>query len=422
MDAGDALTQVRLKVEQGERINDEELLLLEAAAREEGTLLARMAVAHALVNNDLGREALDVVRVLNRDFPQTHVELLMLEARALVSLDRWNDAEPILRRAIELRPDDQEALKALAVFAMRRGEGARARAWMKGLLEKDPFDAEAQWIQAELDATQSEPVDMGVSLEGFTKALVKRLEARSTPHLVQKQQLLLKPPRQAVLRVDLASLYQSFVEGGRPLDASVEAMARELTERAVGLPVGKLPLLATVLPVVRDGAFLEHSEGALKREGPAGLWFFYALFDPDFVRYLPEGSLATHNLTLEEVDAAAWKNLDTRPADPGPIELVEGGLRLAPSPTGLWAVAKGDGHDAARILTRLQQAALEQKLGPQPWRLYLGLRELVLVCRGGDEKNVELISGLACAPDGIQGAWELREGRLVPLKEWTDVP
>jgi hypothetical protein len=97
-------------------------------------------------------------------------------------------------------------------------------------------------------------------------------------------------------------------------------------------------------------------------------------------------------------------------------------LRLASTPTGLWAVAKGDGHDAARVLTRLQQAALEQKLGPQPWRLYLGLRELVLVCRAGDEKNVELISKLACAPDGIQGAWELREGKLVPLKEWTDIP
>lgn len=421
MAAGDELERVRLKVQGGDRLTDAELELLREAAKREGTLTARMAVPHALVNNDRGREALDLVGALAREFPG-HPEVLMLKARALASLELWSDAEVVLREAALLRPDDQEVLKALAVLAMRRGEGDKARGAMKGLLERDPFDSEAQWIQGELDATIKEPLDVGVSLEGFTRALVARLEARSTPHLVQKERLLLKPPRQAVMRVDLRSLYQSFVEGGRPLDASVEAMARELTERAVGLPAGKLPLLATVLPVLRDGSFLENAFGALKREGPAGLWFFYALFDPEFMRYVPEGALATHHLTLDEVDAAAWKNLDARPADPGPIELVEAGLRLAQAPTGLWAVAKGDGHDGARVLTRLQQGALRQKVGPQPWRLYLGLRELVLVCSSSDALNVERIGKLAAAPDGIEGAWELREGKLKRLAEWADVP
>lgn len=421
MGAGDDLQRVRLKVQGGDRLSDAELELLERVARQEGTLQARMAVPHALVNNDRGREALELVASLGRDFPR-HPEVLMLKARALASLELWADAEVVLREAAQLRPDDQEILKALAVIALRGGEGDKARGAMKGLLERDPFDSEAQWIQGELDAAPSEPLDLGVSLDGFTRALVARLEARSTPHLVQRDRLLLKPPRQAVMRVDLRSLYQSFIEGGRPLDASVEAMARELTERAVGLPAGKLPLLASVLPVLRDGSFLENAEGALKREGPAGLWFFYALFDPEFMRYVPEGVLASHQLTLEEVDAAAWKNLDARPADPGPIELVAAGLRLAPAPTGLWAVAKGDGHDAARVLTRLQQAALEQKVGPQPWRLYFGLRELVLVCRSTDALNVERIAKLAAAPDGIEGAWELREGKLKRLAEWTDIP
>lgn len=420
MTAGDALTRVRLKVEKGDRLTDDELELLVTAAAD-NTLTSRMALAHAMVNNDLGRDALGIVENLVRDHPR-NADVMMLQARALVSIERWAEAEPVLRAAAVLRPDDQEILKALAVIAMRQGEGGKARQSMKGLLEKDPFDAEAQWIQSELDATQGEPLDVGVSLEGFTRALVERLDARSTPHLVQKDKLLLKPPKQAVLRVDLRSLYQNFVEGGRPLDASVEAMARELTERAVGLPSAKTALLANVLPVLRDGGFLERSEGTLRREGPAGLWFFYALFDPDFMRYVPEGVLASHKLTLEEVDAAAWKNLDERPADPGPIELVEAGLRLAAAPTGLWAVAKGDGHDSARILTRLQQAAVEQKVGPQPWRLYLGLRELVLVCRTTDTLNVERIARLAAAPDGIEGAWELRDGRIVPLKEWTDIP
>jgi tetratricopeptide (TPR) repeat protein len=419
MSVGDELIRVRLKVERGDRLSDDELELLVTAAAD-NALSSRMALAHAMVNNDLGRDALGIVENLVRDYPR-NADVMMLQARTLVSIERWAEAEPVLRAAALLRPDDQEILKALAVIAMRRGEGGKARDTMKDLLEKDPFDAEAQWIQSELDATQSEPLDVGVSLEGFTKVLVARLDARSTPHLVQKDKLLLKPPKQAVLRVDLRSLYQSFVEGGRPLDATVEAMARELTERTVGLPQAKAALLANVLPVVRDGGFLESAEGALRREGPAGLWFFYALFDPDFMRYVPEGVLASHQLTLEEVDAAAWKNLDERPADPGPIELVEAGLRLAAGPTGLWAVAKGDGHDSARILTRLQQAAVEQKVGPQPWRLYLGIRELVLVCKSTDAANVERIAKLAAAPDGIEGAWELRDGRIVPLKEWTDV-
>lgn len=421
MTAADGLEKVRWKVERGDRISAEELALLQQAARDQATLEARLAVAHALVNNDQGREALALARALDQEHPDD-AEVLMLLARVYVSLERWSDAEPALRRAVALRPFDQEALKALAVTAMRRGEGARAREWMKGLLERDPFDSEAQWIQAELDATQSAPLDVGVSLEGFTRALVARLEARSTPHLVQKDQLLLKPPRQAVVRVSIASLYQSFVDGRRSLEESVEAMARELTERAVGLPQGQAALLAAVLPVVRDGAFLEHAEGALKREGPAGLWFFYALFDPDFVRYLPEGALASHRLTLDEVDAAAWANLDAQPADPAPIDWSDGGLQLAAAPTGLWAVAKGDGHDAARVLTALHQVALEQKLGPQPWRVYLGLRELVLLCRSHDAASVARLAQLAAAPDGIGGAWELRDGKLQALPEWTDIP
>ena len=418
MPESDALSKVRWKVERGDRLSDDELGLLQKAVTGDPSLSLRLTLAHALVNNELGREALLLADRLVQDHPDD-AQVLMLKARVLVGLEQWADAEPLLRRAVAKNPDDLEALKALAMTAMRRGEGARARAWMKNVLERDPFDSEAQWIQAELDATQGPPLDLGVSLQGFTRALVERLEARSAPHLVQKNTLLLKPPGQSVVRVSLESLYQSFVEGGRALEATVEAMARELTERAVGLPPGQLVLLGRVLPVLRDGRFLERSLGALKREGPAGLWFFYVLFDPDFMRYLPEGVAVSHGLGLEQVDAAAWKNLDARPADPSPIELVEGGIRLASGPTGLWALAKGDGHDAARLLSPLQQAALEQRVGPQPWRVYLGLRELVLVCSASDAANVELLSGLSAAPDGIEGAFAMRDGRLHPLAEWA---
>jgi hypothetical protein len=189
-------------------------------------------------------------------------------------------------------------------------------------------------------------------------------------------------------------------------------VARELAEHSLGLPPGPAALLARVLPVVRDSAFLERGLGGARREGPAGLWFFYAVEDPEVVLYVPETVLAPPELTLEALDEAAWKNLEARPAAPRALEVEEGALRLATVPTGLWALAHGDGHDGARLLTPSHQAALAAAAGPPPWRVYLGLRELVLACAEGDATSLAKLEALDAAREGIHGTWRLAEGRL----------
>ena len=100
------------------------------------------------------------------------------------------------------------------------------------------------------------------------------------------------------------------------------------------------------------------------------------------------------------------------------LELEQGALRLSATPTGLWALAHGDGHDAARLLTVSHQAALERAAGTGPLRVYLGLRELVLACREDDAISVAKLEGLDAAREGIVGAWRLHEGKLTALPEW----
>ncbi len=184
------------------------------------------------------------------------------------------------------------------------------------------------------------------------------------------------------------------------------------------MPPGRLQLLAKVLPVVRDSTFLERGEGGAHREGPAGLWFFFAIDDPEVVLYVPEGLLAAHRISIEALDEAAWKNLEARPTEVRALELEQGALRLSATPTGLWALAHGDGHDAARLLTVSHQAAIEKVSGGGPLRVYLGLRELVLFCREDDSRSVKKLEGLDAAREGIVGAWRLLDGRLTALPEW----
>ena len=82
-------------------------------------------MAHALVNADAEREALPLLERLRRDFPED-LQVRLGLARALLGLERHGDAEAVLREALVLSPGDPEALKVLAVLALRRGEGPRA--------------------------------------------------------------------------------------------------------------------------------------------------------------------------------------------------------------------------------------------------------------------------------------------------------
>lgn len=411
------LERIREKVWAGEVLSDFELRELETAAQREGGPLWRTTVAQALINADAITQAIPILEAVRRDFPgevQAHLAL----GRALVSLEKWNEAEAPLKRALELNPGDPEPTKALATLALRRGEWARARAWVDEVLRVDPLDEEAQLLHSEIERLAPASLEGASALDGFTRALVERLKAQSTPHLVAKGQLSIRLGRGGVARFELASLYAEAVRVGGSLPESVELLARDFAERSLGLPTGRLQLLAKVLPVVRDSAFLERGEGAAHREGPAGLWFFFAVDDPEVVLYVPEGLLAAHRISLEQLDEAAWKNLEARPTDVRALELEQGALRLSTTPTGLWALAHGDGHDASRLLTTSHQAAMEKVCGAGPLRVYLGLRELVLFCREDDVSSVKKLEGLDAAREGIVGAWRLLEGQLTSLPEW----
>ncbi len=410
------LERIQQKVAAGERLGEQELAALQSAARERGGPELRTAVAQALINADAVHEALPLLESARRDYPQSLGVHLAL-GRALVSLERWKEAEAPLRRALELNPGDPEPLKALAVVHLRRAEWRAARHCVEQALEKDPLDDEALLLLQEVQRLAPADLAGPASEAEFSRALLEELQHRSTPHLVQKGQLLVRTGRQ-VARLALDDLHHDYLQGGRPLHEAVAHVAQELAERTLGLPPGKLPLLARALPVLRDSSFLDRGEGAARREGPAGLWVFYAIDDPELVRYVPQGALEGLHLPLETLDEAAWRNLEARQAEVRALELEQGALRLSATPTELWGLAHGDGHDAARLLTPSHQQALAAKAGEGPLRVYLGLRTLVIACRADDAVAVAKLDGLEAARDGIAGAWRLENGRLTALPDW----
>lgn len=411
------LDRIREKVWNGEVLSDFELRELERVAQREGGPIWRTTVAQALINADAISQAIPILEAVRRDFPgelQAHLAL----GRALISQEKWTEAEAPLKRALELNPGDPEPTKALATLALRRGEWARAKAWVDEVMKVDPLDSEARLLQAEIERLAPAELNEAPSLEVFTRALVARLKAQSTSHLVARGQLTIRLGRGGVARFDLSSLFNEAMRLGRPLPEAAELLARDFAERSLGIPAGRLQLLAKVLPVVRDSAFLERGEGCARREGPAGLWFFFAVDDPEDALYVPEGLLAAYRITLEQLDEAAWKNLEARHTEVRALELEQGALRLSTVSTGLWALAHGDGHDAARLLTVSHQAAIERTCGRGPLRVYLGLRELVLFCREDELAAVKKLEGLDAAREGIAGSWRLLEGRLTSLPEW----
>ncbi len=187
----------------------------------------------------------------------------------------------------------------------------------------------------------------------------------------------------------------------------MEALAARLGGLSSGLAAEGGALESRLRPVLRPAGFAARAVGALHRPGPAGLEVFYVLEDADFVRYLPEAALASSGLTAEAVDAAAWSNLEKSPAPVRPVIIDQGEVRLAEAHSGLWAVAEGDGHDGARLLTAVQRQLLAAHVGTEPLRVVLGRRELALVCRESDAEACAALERLAPSPDGIPGTFRL---------------
>jgi tetratricopeptide (TPR) repeat protein len=414
------LNRLLHKVESGEVLSGDELHALQREASTQGGLSLRLSVAHALLNADATDPALRLLGTLEKDFP-SDAQVPLAIARAHFAVERYSDAEPPLKRVLKLNPADLEAMKGLALIAMRRGERSRAMALVKEVLDKDPFDSEAQQLSGELEEGASRPVALLASLEEFVKALRAGLASHAVTHLIQKERLFLKLSDGDVARMELKGLHQSYMDSGQSLDEAVRSMTEELTAQVLGLPLEREELLAKVLPVLRDDRFAQKVGGLLSREGPGGLWLFYAMEHPDLMRYLPLTVTRSHGVSLDDVDQAAWANLAKSVLALHAIEFDPKALALASAPTGLWALAKGDGHDAARLLLPNVQLALKEKLGEGAWRVYLGLRELVLLCREDDTDAIAKLDGLEAAGDGIAGAYVFHQSSLKALDEWRAV-
>lgn len=412
--------RIRRKVEAGEPLADAELDRLRAAAQAQPGPLLRLAVAHALINVGEDHTALPLLERLVRDFPRDLQAWLGL-ARAQLSQDRRGDAERSLKEALALSPGDPEALKAMAVLALQRGELPRARQLIEDVLRRDPFDDEAKLLRAELDAADlntpladagpANPKDtrgQRVALRPeFVRALLRVLRSREVSAAAKGDVLLVQPKGVEPARVNLASLYSAYLAGDRPLEEVVKTLADGLVAAALGVPPDSFSLLKTSLPVLRPSSFLEVAPGAAHREGPAGLLIFYVVDDPDLVRYVPSGSLGARGLSLEALDEAAFANLAAKIAPLRHVRIVQGALQAADASSGLVAVVAEDGHDAARLLLPRVREQLTAHLGPGPWRVNLGRREAVLICREQDAKTCSALDAFPAEADGIAGAFRL---------------
>jgi hypothetical protein len=245
----------------------------------------------------------------------------------------------------------------------------------------------------------------------FTAALLAALHRAQVPCRRQGKDLLVKLASGEVGRVDVASLYTDYRDGTLELASYVEGLVARL-QGLGGLSAEARALEERLRPVLRPAGFESQAVGALHRPGPAGLEVFYVLEDAEFVRYLPTAALGPAGLSAEAVDAAAWRHLEAHPAPVRPVVLDAGQVVLAETFSGLWAVAGGDGYDAARLLTVEQRRRLVLHAGEVPLRVHLGWREFALLCRETDVAACESLARLGGAPDGIPGLFRLEGGGL----------
>lgn len=400
------LERLLRRVEAGEPLAPDELerLVRIGSTGSGAPLTVRLAAAHALINADDARRALELLRALRRD-SRRDVQVPLALARAYASLDQREEARRALEQALALNPDDPEGLKALAALSLQRGELDRARALTARALELDPLDGEAQLLQAELDsgdlpepASEVEPRPAAgrqhaFSREALASALREELQARAVEHRLQGDSLAVRL-RTGAVRFDLTELER---RRAREALGDAAAFARrfcdELEAGTYALPASREALLGQLLPVLRDERFLEPGRGAVKQPGPAGLWQFYVLAGSEDLLYLPERALRAYGLSPSEVDAHARRNLAGLP--PAPLEPVSlGGCRV-------WALAAGDGHDAARLMLPEQRARLCSAAGDDRLRLYLGSRDCVLAAPHAEAEALAALSRLSPEADGI---------------------
>ncbi|MBX5484105.1 MAG: tetratricopeptide repeat protein [Myxococcaceae bacterium] len=416
------MERIRRKVETGEVLTGPELDRLRAAAQVQPGPTLRLTVAHALINAGEERTALSMLERIVRDFPRDLQAWLGL-ARAQLGLDRKAEAERSLEAALALSPGDPEALKVMAMLAMQRGEFARARQLVEDVLRRDPFDDEAKLVRAELEAADLNvappppPAAKSVALRPqFVRELLRVLRGRGVGAVAKGDTLFIQPKGAEPARAHLGSLYAAYLAGDRPLEEAVRALADNVIAAALGVPADPSALLRSVLPVLRPASFLQVAPGAAHREGPAGLFIFYVVDDPELVRYVPQGSLAARAIDAAALDEAAFRNLAAKGAPMQRVRIDRGGLKPADRSSGLLALAAQDGHDPARLLLPSVREHIARELGPPPWRVDLGRREVALVCRHQDADACAALDAFSPEPDGIAGPFRVQEdGALVAV-------
>lgn len=407
-----SLDDLRRKVESGERLTDAELDSLVSAAKQDASPSLRLSVAHALLNAEAKDQALVMFDRLVREHPRDP-RMQLGHARALISLERYTEAEKPVHAALKLQPKDPEALKALAVLSMRRGDIRRARVIIGDVLRIDAFDEEARVIKEELESFELLPQDVRppdvATRSEFAEALSKALSARGTSFARTPEHFILRLGNGRAARVDVTSLYDDYRAERVDVETAAKRVAGELLERPLELPDTNASLLESVLPVMRPSGFLDRARSASHREGPADLLIYFVLDDENLVRYLPAASLESRRISIDALDTAAWSNLSRRLATPRAVTVEQGEVRLADASVGIWALAEEDGHDAARLLLPEQVSKLRAALGAGPLRVALGQREIALVCHENDALAVSLLESMRSAYDGITGRYRLDE-------------
>ena len=351
------LQRLRRRVERGERLSEAEMRRLRTAADVQGGAALNAVLGLALSNAGADAEALSVL--VSAGHPREPAGSLAC-ARALVRAGRLDEAERVLEEAASAHPREAGLRKARVLVALRRRDGATAERVLEELRTMAPGDEDV-------------------------RNLAEALAAGSGS---------------GALEVLLDGAWEWFGKAGAWEHGGLRA-----TWTDEDRPTGQDDVLAQVVPALAG----EVVPGLLSREGPAGLTVTYL---SDGVALDADGAPAS----LEAVDRAAWKHLETRVAEPRPVIVDRGQLRLSPEPLGLWALCEADGADGARLLTAEQRRRLFEAAGAGPYRVSLARRELALVAPLLDPPAVDLLESVEPGPEGIRGRFVLQpDGTLERL-------
>ena len=403
-DTLDGIAHILRKVEAGEPLRDEELGRLEKAAAASAELQPRLAIAHALLNDDRAREGLSRVEELRRQFPAS-IDVRLARARALALLERYGSAEEELKAVLGQRPDDPEALKAWALLRMRHGELEPARAIAKDLLERDPFDEEAQLIHGEMSATTGASAELVEDRRSaFRAALFARLGQLGVRFRPQAGGVLVQTGGGKTLRVGFDA--QEHLEAPTFRARAVQ-LAEGLASMAQGMPQTAERLFAEVLPVLVSATGAEGRPGALQREGPAGLMELLVVEHPELMLFVPTGLVTALNAEPQALFETARARLEQRVSRPERVPSVQ---------SRIFTWMEGDGADTARISSPAHRPLLLEVVGEGPWHVGLLDAEHVFVCRAADhEARADLKALVRQAGDGAVLLALSADGALSPL-------